>query len=76
MDNEGGNIAKMKKDRVNLSLFPHYFPISSFSLHFLASRMQGCSKLCNPAAYCIDANIPISRLETNLISTLSELLRR
>ena len=45
--------------RVNLSPFPHSLFISSFSLHFififslslhfLASWMQGCRKLCNPA---------------------------
>ena len=43
---------------------------------YTSARMPSCGKLCNPAACCIDANIPISRLETNLISTLSELLRR
>ena len=60
------------------------FSISSFfppfPLHFLIlflfsgipdARMRQVVQPC-----CIDANIPISRLETNLISTLSELLRR
>ena len=68
MAREGGNKEKMRKCRewiplyiLILSPFPHFLPISSFSLHFLfissfslhflASRMQGCSKLCNPVCF-------------------------
>ena len=56
---EGGNKEKMRKCRewislhfLILSTFPHslhFLFVFSFSLHFLASWMQGCRKFCNPA---------------------------
>ena len=49
MEREGGNRERMRKCRESISL--HFLLISSFSLHFLAARLQGCNDLCNPAVY-------------------------
>ena len=41
-------------ERQSLSIsssFPHSLFISSFSLHFLATRLPGCHNLCNPVVY-------------------------
>ena len=53
MDREGGNKDIMRKCREWISLHflllsLHFLFIYSFSLHFLAARLQGCSGLCNP----------------------------
>ena len=40
---------KMRKCREWISL--HSLFIFSFSLHFLAARLPGCNKLCNPALH-------------------------
>ena len=53
MDREGGNKEKI----FSISSFSlHFLFISSFSFHFLAARLQGCSRLRNPAkshGWCI-----------------------
>ena len=43
MEKVGGNGGRMRKCRESISLHFHF--ISSFSLHFLAARLQGCSGL-------------------------------
>ena len=49
MDSEGGKKRENEKIlRVNLFPFPHSLPLSSYSLHFLASRMQRSNGLRNP----------------------------
>ena len=49
---EGGNKKKygnVESESLSISsLSLHFLLIFSFSVHFLASRMQGCSKLCIP----------------------------
>ena len=47
MDREGGNKEKMRKCTEWISL--HFLFIFLFSLHFLAARLPGSHKLCNPA---------------------------
>ena len=53
MDREGGNRQRMRKswEWSSLSIFSfshHFLFISSFSLHFLAAWLQGCSGLWHP----------------------------
>ena len=45
-EREWGNV--MSQNLSISSLFLHFLLISSFSLHFLAARLQGCNDSCSP----------------------------